>query len=144
MFLPDGEDPDTLVRKEGKEAFVSRLQQAQSLSNYLFEHLLAENGLGLDQLKITDTCRTENDTIAAVASGSADAAPGLQALALQFGLDFVPTRKEQFDLLVCRKAWFDAPFQTLMKFTQTSLFKEKARQFEGYNTTALGTVVWNA
>ena len=110
----------------------------------LFEHLLAENGLNLDQLNITETCRTENDTIAAVASGNADAAPGLQALALQFGLDFVPTRKEQFDLLVCRKAWFDAPFQTLVKFTNTATFKSKAKQFEGYDTTALGTVVWNA
>lgn len=48
VFLPDGEDPDTLVRKEGKEAFVSRLQQAQSLSNYLFEHLLAEIDVSSD------------------------------------------------------------------------------------------------
>mgnify|MGYP006167328741 FL=1 len=66
------------------------------------------------------------------------------ALALQFGLDFVPTRKEQFDLLVCRKAWFDTLFQTLLKFTNTTAFKNKAKQFEGYDTTALGTVVWNA
>nr|WP_305016957.1 substrate-binding domain-containing protein [Mycobacterium tuberculosis] len=57
-------------------------------------------------LNISETCRTENDTIAAVASGKADAAPGLQALALQFGLGFVPTQQENFDLLVCRKAWF--------------------------------------
>ncbi|WP_334120642.1 helix-turn-helix transcriptional regulator [Limnobacter sp.] len=110
----------------------------------LFEHLLRQQGLELNALNITQTCRTENDTIAAVASGTADTAPGLQALACQFGLGFVPTRQERFDVLVCRKAWFDAPFQTLMKFTQTSLFKEKAKQFEGYNTTALGTVVWNA
>jgi DNA primase len=48
VFLPDGEDPDTLVRKEGKDAFISRLQQAQSLSNYLFEHLLAEMDVNSD------------------------------------------------------------------------------------------------
>jgi len=48
VFLPDGEDPDTLVRKEGKDAFISRLQQAQSLSNYLFEHLLAEIDVNSD------------------------------------------------------------------------------------------------
>lgn len=42
IFLPDGEDPDTLVRKEGKEAFLQRLNQAQPLSHYMFEHLLAE------------------------------------------------------------------------------------------------------
>lgn len=119
-------------------------RQAGAGGMILFEHLLQQQGLEWNALNITQTCRTENDTIAAVASGTADAAPGLQALAMQFGLGFVPTRTEQFDLIVCRKAWFDAPFQTLMKFTQTSLFKEKAAQFEGYNTTALGTVVWNA
>ncbi|MFP9229920.1 DNA primase [Pectobacterium cacticida] len=39
MFLPDGEDPDTLVRKEGKLAFEQRMEQAQPLSQFLFETL---------------------------------------------------------------------------------------------------------
>ncbi|MBY5923408.1 DNA primase [Ferrimonas balearica] len=39
MFLPDGEDPDTLVRKEGKEAFEARIAEAMPLSDYLFGHL---------------------------------------------------------------------------------------------------------
>lgn len=110
----------------------------------LFEHLLHTHGLDLAALNVCETCRTENDTIAAVASGKADAAPGLQALALQFGLGFVPTQQENFDLMVCRKAWFEPPFQKLIQFTSSSTFKKKAQQFEGYNTTALGTVVWNS
>lgn len=40
MFLPDGEDPDTLVRKEGKEAFEQRMEHAQPLSTFLFDTLL--------------------------------------------------------------------------------------------------------
>lgn len=43
VFLPDGEDPDSLVQKEGKAAFLARLAQAKPLSQYLFEHLLAES-----------------------------------------------------------------------------------------------------
>jgi DNA primase len=39
MFLPDGEDPDTLVRKEGKAAFEARMEQAQPLSTFLFNSL---------------------------------------------------------------------------------------------------------
>ncbi|MBE5214285.1 DNA primase [Pectobacterium sp. A535-S3-A17] len=39
MFLPDGEDPDTLVRKEGKAAFEQRMVQALPLSQFLFETL---------------------------------------------------------------------------------------------------------
>ena len=42
MFLPDGEDPDTLVRKEGKAAFEARIEQAQPLSTFLFNTLLPQ------------------------------------------------------------------------------------------------------
>ncbi|BDH44528.1 DNA primase [Salmonella enterica subsp. enterica serovar Choleraesuis] len=42
MFLPDGEDPDTLVRKEGKEAFEARMEEAQPLSQFLFNSLLPQ------------------------------------------------------------------------------------------------------
>lgn len=45
MFLPDGEDPDTLVRKEGKEAFEARMEQAQPLSTFLFNSLLPKADL---------------------------------------------------------------------------------------------------
>jgi DNA primase len=39
LFLPDGEDPDSLVGKEGKEAFEARLAGALPLSEYLVMHL---------------------------------------------------------------------------------------------------------
>ncbi|HET8765425.1 MAG TPA: DNA primase, partial [Rhodanobacter sp.] len=39
LFLPDPEDPDSLVRKEGKDGFRARLNQATPLSDYFFEHL---------------------------------------------------------------------------------------------------------
>ncbi|AHG19626.1 DNA primase [Chania multitudinisentens RB-25] len=42
MFLPDGEDPDTLVRKEGKDTFEQRMEQAQPLSTFLFETLMPQ------------------------------------------------------------------------------------------------------
>jgi DNA primase len=39
MFLPAGEDPDSLVRKQGADGFASRLAQAMPLSDFLFRHL---------------------------------------------------------------------------------------------------------
>ena len=39
LFLPEGEDPDSLVRKEGKDGFEQRLAQAMPLSEYFFEEL---------------------------------------------------------------------------------------------------------
>ena len=37
MFLPEGEDPDTVVRKEGKAGFEQRLQYAQGISEFLLQ-----------------------------------------------------------------------------------------------------------
>jgi DNA primase len=39
LFLPEGEDPDTLVRREGQTAFERRLAQTTSLADYLFAEL---------------------------------------------------------------------------------------------------------
>lgn len=39
LFLPDGEDPDTVVQKEGFEGFMHRIKQAQSLPDFLYQHL---------------------------------------------------------------------------------------------------------
>ncbi|MBK1732221.1 DNA primase, partial [Thiococcus pfennigii] len=39
LFLPEGEDPDTLVRREGRDGLEQRLAAATPLSDVLFEHL---------------------------------------------------------------------------------------------------------
>lgn len=39
MFLPEGEDPDTLVQKEGKEAFLARSRTALTVPDFLFKGL---------------------------------------------------------------------------------------------------------
>ncbi|HHW7567482.1 TPA: DNA primase [Mannheimia haemolytica] len=43
IFLPDGEDPDTFVRSQGKEGFEQYVaQNAKPLSDFLFDSLLAD------------------------------------------------------------------------------------------------------
>lgn len=43
LFLPEGEDPDSLVRAEGPDAFRARLaHQAQPLADYFFQQLTLE------------------------------------------------------------------------------------------------------
>jgi DNA primase len=39
MVLPQNQDPDSLVRKEGLANFTLRVQTAQALSDYFFEHI---------------------------------------------------------------------------------------------------------
>ncbi|UKH23144.1 DNA primase [Actinobacillus pleuropneumoniae] len=42
IFLPDGEDPDSFVRAQGKQGFEGYLQNAMSLSDFLFDSLIAQ------------------------------------------------------------------------------------------------------
>jgi DNA primase len=39
LFLPDGEDPDSIVRKEGQDGFEQRLKNATPLSEFVFAEL---------------------------------------------------------------------------------------------------------
>ncbi|HEX2200117.1 MAG TPA: DNA primase [Burkholderiales bacterium] len=45
LFLPDGEDPDTYVRRRGKEELEKLVRQAQPLSDFLLGQLRAESNL---------------------------------------------------------------------------------------------------
>jgi DNA primase len=42
LFLPEGEDPDTLVRKTGKDEFENLITHAVHLSDFLFDHLSSQ------------------------------------------------------------------------------------------------------
>ncbi|MFW5927477.1 MAG: DNA primase [Wenzhouxiangella sp.] len=41
LFLPEGEDPDSLVRSRGADAFSAMLDEARPLSEFFFDHLSA-------------------------------------------------------------------------------------------------------
>ena len=45
LFLPDGQDPDSLVGAEGREAFEARLEGALPLSEYLVQELASQADL---------------------------------------------------------------------------------------------------
>ena len=49
MLLPQGQDPDSLVRSEGLDKFTERIQTAQALSDYFFNH--ASTGLNLSEME---------------------------------------------------------------------------------------------
>ncbi|MEQ9488185.1 MAG: helix-turn-helix transcriptional regulator [Alphaproteobacteria bacterium] len=107
----------------------------------LFNHLLAATGLTPDDVVACgDIARTETEAAAAVAAGKADAAPGLESVARQFDLGFLPTMVEIFDLIVYHRAWFDPPIQTLMTFTASPAFQTRAQELGGYDIGRLGAV----
>lgn len=42
MFLPDGEDPDTLVRQKGKAGFEAEMDKAMTFSEFFFDNLMQQ------------------------------------------------------------------------------------------------------
>ncbi|MDJ0832241.1 MAG: DNA primase [Gammaproteobacteria bacterium] len=42
LFLPDGHDPDTFIKQHGQQAFLQQVTQATTLTEFLFDELLAQ------------------------------------------------------------------------------------------------------
>ena len=51
LFLPEKEDPDTIVRKEGKDAFEQRIKNSTPMSEFLFDNLKAESDISTNEGK---------------------------------------------------------------------------------------------
>jgi excisionase family DNA binding protein len=119
-------------------------RQEQAGSQLLLEHMLAQAGVDKSDLNLAHPVRSETDSALAVVDGTVDAAFGLLSIARQFRLDFVPVVRERFDLLVQRSEWFEEPFQRLVAFTQTDVFRSKIGSVEGYDFSGLWRVHFNA
>jgi len=55
LFLPEKEDPDSLIRAEGKEAFEKRLDNATTLSDFLFDTLKQKSNIETEDGKASFT-----------------------------------------------------------------------------------------
>lgn len=141
IVAADGQPAISDVRSLRGRRVVPR--QSQAGSQALLEHLLRAEGLAPGDIVSVAAARTETDAALAVALGKADAALGLLGLARQFGLGFVPLLRERFDLLVERRAWFEADMQKLVGFCRTETFREKARELHGYDVSGFGRVHFN-
>lgn len=122
-------------------SFVPR--QPQAGAHALFLHLLNAAGLDEQQIDITAAVRTETDSALTVSEGGADFAFGLEAVAAQYRLPFLPLIEERFDLLVDRRAWFESGFQKLLTFTRSDAFARHARGLRGYDVSESGTILFN-
>lgn len=118
-------------------------RQAQSGTQVLLNALCQDQGLAPNALLTTPILRSETDAALAVLEGTADVAFGLQSLAQRYSLDFVSVVHEEFDILVDRKAWFDAPFQRFLQFCQRPVFAQYAASLAGCNVAQLGLIRFN-
>lgn len=120
-------------------------RQPGSGGHTLFQHLLAHDSITAEELqRLPQQARSETDLGLAILGGKADAGLGLAAVARLLNLDFIPLARERFDLLLRRRDYFELPFQTLLAFTRSAAFQDKARELGGYDIAELGHVRYNA
>lgn len=113
-------------------------------SRALFSRLLADAGLDEGRLESTGTVtHSELDLAEAVAHGSADLGFGVEAVARQHKLAFIPLYRENFDLVVWRRDFCEPPIQALMAFARSPAFAERAGQLGGYDVGEVGTIRYN-
>lgn len=120
-------------------------RQAEAGSHILFEHLLSEAGLTASDLDgVGEPARSESELAMMVLEGKADVGLAVAAVAHKLKLGFVPLYRERCDLVIRRRDYFEAPFQTLLAFTRTAAFTSHAADLGGYDISGLGTVLYNS
>jgi excisionase family DNA binding protein len=136
-----GRSIDSLAATRGLR-FQSR--QPEAGSELVLAQLLGQEGLRKSDLHCVDAVeRSEMDLGMAIAAGKADVGLGIEASARQFQLEFTALIVERFDLLIWRKAYFDPPFQKLIRFCASEPFERRAQEFGGYDIGGFGTVHFN-
>jgi molybdate-binding protein len=119
-------------------------RQAEAGSHLLLAHLLAQVGLGFDDLEVVaETARGETDLGLAILEGRDEAGLAVEAAARALKLGFVPLMRERYDLLLARRDYFEEPLQKLFAFARGEAFLARAAQMGGYDVSGLGTVHYN-
>ncbi len=77
-----------------------------------------------------------------ILAGRADVGPGIQVVAEQLDLGFLPMCWERFDLLVSKEHFFDKAVQDFLGLLQSDEFKEYAQETSGYDIHLAGKMIF--
>lgn len=142
-FIVPAGNPKQIVTIADLKGLRVAARQKGAGTQRLFDHLTFEAEMLPKDFKMTEPQRSEMDAALKVAEGQADVAFGLETIARQLHLDFIPVIRERYDLLVCRKGWFDPQFQALMEFTREPKFAQRAEELGGYDISCQWDVRFN-
>lgn len=135
-----GGDALTLLR----DARAVAQRQAGAGSQRFMDETLARNGVAADSLPVTETALSEREAASLVASGRVELAPGVRAVANEFGLGFVATGWEAFDLAVERGVYFRTLFQRLVEELRGADTQTMAERLGGYDLRECGNIIWSS
>jgi len=119
-------------------------RQAGAGSQKLFLELLENGRFGQQAgVETSHLSLTEQEAATAVLEGKGDFAFGLSCMAPRLGLEFIPVIQERFDLLLYRRVYFEASFQTFIRFCRSDAFASMAAELGGYDISNAFKVHYN-
>lgn len=78
----------------------------------------------------------------AVSCGDADVAVGSEKIARQVdNIDFIPLKKERYDLVVRKEDFQTLEIRTMLSIIQSAIFKNEFANIGGYDTSDMGKIV---
>ena len=112
-------------------------------SRVLLDENLKLLGIAGGAIKGYDTEKPSHLALAsAVSAGKADVAVGIEKIARQVdNIDFIPMKKERYDLVIKKEALQSPEMQTLMNIIKSSAFKQEFSNIGGYDTADMGKTV---
>jgi molybdate-binding protein len=120
------------------------MRQDGASSQRQLRELLAERNVDPARLRVTTRAWNERDAASLVARDQVDVAPGTEAVATEFGLDFVEIGWEAYDFALDRGIYFRTLFQKLIEVIQHQEIQRVAENLGGYRFSDSGHVVWSA
>ncbi|OYD06744.1 molybdopterin biosynthesis protein [Paludifilum halophilum] len=114
----------------------------RSGTRMLLEELL--EGKGIEPAMVSGFSRealTHLRAASAVACGTADVALGLEAAASTFGLEFLPVREENYEILLRRSFYESDAGEKWMDVLRSRGFRQALESYPGYDGTRCGEVL---
>lgn len=102
----------------------------------------AHSRADLALLQCAATVASEREAAMLLRAGTADVAPGSNAVASEFGLGFLPSGWEDVDLVVSRANYFRDLLQRLLQLLKDEQSAERARSLGGYDLSRSGELQW--
>jgi len=116
-------------------------RQRGSGTRVLLDYLLEKEDINKDEIKGYEQEElTHMGAAVQVSEGNADTALGIRAAAEAVGLDFVPVKKEKYDIILREKELDDKRIKTIIDIIKSNDFKVKVNQLGGYETKESGSI----
>lgn len=142
MWRPGSLRPDSFAAlRSGRWKFVAR--QPSSGTRLLTDHLLQQCGMQAHEVPGYTTCieDTHVAVAAAIASGRADVGIGIEAAAVEAGLEFCPIATENYYLLCLKKDLETPALQTLRNRLASETWRHVLYKLPGYAPYCPGQIL---